>query len=133
MAEALLTWGGIACHQTQSTGYCQGDSTLLLAIATPEWIAKVGAPADSLQGQLEGACDLYGAWAWGDVYGVSEIRAPGEDEDDDNGEEIEGASCWGFYGRDHEKSGLMEHSRSVIDYRINELQQIALGEPACLI
>jgi hypothetical protein len=60
------------------------------------------------------------------VYGVSSIEGP-------NGEKIEDASCWGFYGGDHEKSGLLEHARSAIDYRIEELQQIALGEPACLI
>lgn len=134
MAESLLKWAGIECLNTQSNGYSQGDSTLVLAIATPEWIAKVGAPAESLQDQLQGAVDLYGAWAWGDVYGVSTITAPGSngvcaecDVEWSDGEELS------FYGRDHEQSGLMEHARSIIDAHIAEQQETALNAPACLI
>lgn len=132
LVESLLNFAGIPCLNTQSNGYSQGDSTLLLVILTPEWIKKVGLGSD--HGEcMQGAADLYGAWAWGDVYGVSAIRAPGEDDDDDNGEEISDGSCWGFYGRDHEKSGLMEHARNAIDYDIEQKQQAALNEPACLI
>lgn len=123
LAESLLTWAGIECVNTQSNGYSQGDSTLVLAIATPEWVQTVGAPADSLKCQLEATIDLYSAWAWGDVYGVSEITAPGpldEDGDETEGEEIADGSCWGFYGRDHEKSGLMDHARSTIDCHIEQ-------------
>jgi hypothetical protein len=126
LAAAILQWGGISALSTQSTGYCQGDVTLLLVVASPDWLNKTGVQPEHVQSQLEGAAELYGHWAWGDVYGVSSIEGP-------NGEKIEDALCWGFYGRDHEKSGLLEHARSAIDYRIDELQQIALGEPACLI
>jgi hypothetical protein len=126
LAAAILQWGGISALSTQSTGYCQGDVTLLLVVASPDWLNKTGVQLEHVQSQLEGAAELYGHWAWGDVYGVSSIEGP-------DGEEIEDASCWGFYGHDHGKSGLLEHARSAIDYRIDELQQIALGEPACLI
>jgi hypothetical protein len=132
MAESLLKWAGIECLNTESNGYCQGDSTLVMAIATPEWVQLVGAPADSLPRQLQCAVDLYSAWAWGDVYGVSAIHAPSEDEDEE-GEELDDGSCWGFYGRDHEESGLMEHARDAIDYHISQQQETALNEPACLI
>lgn len=136
VAEALLKWAAIPCYNGQSNGYCQGDSALVLAIATPAWAQLVGAPAESLEAQCKSAFELYGAWAWGDVYGVSEIHAPGEpDEDGDEteGEELEDGSCWGFYGRDHEASGLLDHARSIIDYHIKEMAEQAVNEPACLI
>lgn len=106
-AASILEYGGIPCHQTQSNGYVQGDSTLLLAVATPAWVQSVGAPADSLPGQLEAACRLHGRWQWGDVYGVPKIE-------DANGDKIPDSSCWGFYGDDHEASGLLDHAREAI-------------------
>ena len=136
VAECLLKWAGIPCYNGQSNGYCQGDTALVLAIATPAWVELVGAPAESLEAQCKSAFELYEAWAWGDVYGVSEIHAPGitdEDGDETEGEELEDGSCWGFYGRDHEASGLMDHARSIIDSHIEDTQQAALNEPACLI
>ena len=107
-AAAILEYGGIPCHCTQSNGHCQGDSTLLLAIGLPAWVQSVGAPAASLPRQLESACELHGQWQWGDVYGVESIT-------DENGAEIPHGSCWGFYGSDHEKSGLLDHARNAID------------------
>lgn len=88
------------CHQTQSNGYSQGDSVLLLAVATPEWRKKAGAPDDCAD-QCKAACELYAAWAWGDVYGIMEITDP-------DGDELEHGSVWGFYGSDHKKSGLLD-------------------------
>lgn len=123
MAECLLTYAGIPCLNVQSNGYCQGDSTLLLAIATPAFLAESGVLPENAAACLKSATDLYSAWAWGDVYGVSEITAPGpldEDGDETEGEELEHGSCWSFYGRDHEKSGLMEHATSTIDCHIEE-------------
>jgi len=125
LAESLLKWAGIECLNTQSNGYSQGDSTLVLAIATPEWCNKVGVSKENEAGACKCAVDLYSAWAWGDVYGVSAIHALGEEIDD--------GSCWGFYGRDHEESGLLEHARDAIDYHISQQQETALNEPACLI
>lgn len=130
LAESLLNWACIPCLNTQSNGYSQGDSTLLLVILTPDWMKNI--KPEHAADCMQSAVDLYSAWAWGDVYGVSAIHAPGEDEDSE-GEEIEDGSCWGFYGRDHEKSGLMEHARNAIDWHIEHLAKIALNEPACLI
>lgn len=107
-AAAILEYGGIPCHCTQSNGYSQGDSTLLLAVGLPAWVEKVGAPAESVPAQLVNACELHGQWQWGDVYGVASIE-------DENGEEIPHGSCWGFYGSDHEKSGLLDHARNAIE------------------
>lgn len=33
-------------------------------------------------------------------------------------------SCWGYYGYDHEKSGLLEAARGEIDYHVRITQQI---------
>lgn len=123
MAESLLKYAGIPCLYGQSNGYSQGDSTLCLVVLTPEWYEKTGAPKENAEKDCKGAINLYSAWAWGDVYGVSEITAPGpldEDGDETEGEELEHGSCWSFYGRDHEKSGLMEHATSTIDCHIEE-------------
>lgn len=136
VAECLLKWAGIPCYNGQSNGYSQGDSALVLAIATPAWCEKVGCAKEHQESACKGAFDLYSSWAWGDVYGVSEIHAPGitdEDGDETEGEELEDGSCWGFYGRDHEESGLIDHARSVIDSHIEETAESALNEPACLI
>lgn len=125
-AAAILEYGGITCHFAESLGPCQGDSAFLLAIATPAWVEKVGAPADSVPDQLESACELHGQWQWGDVYGVESIA-------DENGEEIPHGSCWGFYGSDHEKSGLLDHARNAIECheRHNEKQAAHFTAALC--
>ncbi len=125
-AAAILEYGGIPCHFTQSNGYSQGDSTLLLAIGLPSWVEKVGAPADSVQSQLESACELHGQWQWGDVYGVAEIL-------DSNGDEIPHGSCWGFYGSNHEKSGLLDHAQNAIECheRAQEKEALHLSAALC--
>lgn len=106
----LLAWvcdqAGIACHWEESTGYCQGHYALVFAAALPQWAAGVGAPKKSHKDQCRHACELYGYWAWGDVFGVVEITDP-------DGHEIPDASVWGFYGTDPEDSGLLDHCRTM--------------------
>ena len=41
----------------------------------------------------------------GDVYGYAVKNNEGDEVD----------SCWGFYGYDHEKSGLMEYAKNAVD------------------
>lgn len=110
-AESLLTEAGIPCLYQESRGHCQGDVTLCLVILTDEWFKMTGANRDKSKEICQQTIDLYSAWAWGDVYGVSEITDP-------DGNEIEDAlaACWGFYGSDHETSGLLEHARSIIEH-----------------
>jgi len=107
MAEALLKLAGIPCLYEQSNGYSQGDSTLCLVVLTPEWFKKSGANPENAEAICKSAFDLYSAWAWGDVYGYT--------CEDENGEEIDDASCWGFYGSNHEQSGLLESAREQIN------------------
>ena len=126
-AAAILEYGGITCHFTESHGYCQGNSTLLLAVATQEWRDKAGfTPGEPLpDGCLESACELHGQWQWGDVYGVASIE-------DENGEEIPDGSCWGFYGSNHEKSGLLDHARNAIQCHERHQKQEAENFTAAL-
>jgi hypothetical protein len=51
------------------------------------------------------------------VFGVARIISP-------EGDEVEDASCWGFYG-DHYTSGLMDHCREVITTHQWEVEQEA--------
>jgi len=109
--EALynLKQGYVAWYNV-SKGYCQGDHADVLVIATPEWIDRVGAYS-LLHGEpsaLQSSVDLYSAWVWGDVYGYMVT--------DNEGEEI--AACCGYYGADHEKSGLIEAAHAEIDAHI---------------
>jgi hypothetical protein len=110
LAEALLNFAGIPCLYEQSNGYCQGDSTLCLVVLTPDWFKESGANPENAPDICKGAIALYSAWAWGDVYGYT--------CEDENGDEIEDGSCWGFYGSDHEQSGLLDSARGQINYHL---------------
>lgn len=100
---------GLPCLNTRSRGSCQSDYVEIMAVwpkawgkenrpkATPKQIAK----------ELQAAVDLFGAWAWGDVYGYTVT-------DTVTGDEV--GSCWGYYGNDHEASGLLEAAGGEMAY-----------------
>lgn len=103
--ESLWQLAGVPALHWTSQGYSQGDYADGLSVATPAWVRKVGAPADSLARQLESAGNLYGYWAWGEVYAfVIESR---------DGDILD--SCCGFYGDCHEESGLADAAKSAAD------------------
>lgn len=56
---------------------------------------------------LESELKTYDTYLRGDVYGYRIL--------DKEGDEID--SCWGFYGYDYEKSGLLDEAKGYIDYR----------------
>lgn len=85
-----------------SKGYSQGDHIDCFFCWTPEFEKITGRDYKSITDEdFNNALDLFSAYAWGDVYGYNV--------------EENGDSCWGFYGDDHEKSGLLEEARSNID------------------
>ncbi len=104
----LWNMRGVAAVASVTTGYCQGDYADVLAVALPAWAKKVGAPRASHKAQIDYAVKLYGYGAWGDCYGW-EIVSPDGDELD---------SVWGYYGGDHEESGLADAARENIDWTI---------------
>ena len=100
---------GIPCYKTTSRGYSQGDWAEVLVVATPEAVEEFGCK-EVTESDLEATADLYGYWAWGDVYGYV-IERPVFDEDGDIvdwEDACDHNSCWGYYGDDHDKSGLEE-------------------------
>ena len=102
--EAVADIIGLPCLNTSSCGYSQGDYVEILAVWPKEWGARnrPKATPDQIREELQSAVDLFGAWAWGDVYGYVVT-------DTLTGDEV--GSCWGYYGTDHEKSGLLESAR----------------------
>lgn len=97
-----------------TTGFsCQWDSGQLGLIFVPynkirkEYSVKrvTKKTLDKVKNVLIGEVEIYGAYLNGDVYGYTIINASNEEKD----------SCWGFYGEDHEKSGLMESAKNTID------------------
>lgn len=142
--EALYKLLGIRCYQTTSRGHCQGDWAEVLVVATPEAQTEFGRTEDNVREQaitelcqcevrtdatedvvtkqidtiwekdLEGTADLWGDWAWGNVYGYT-LWAPEFDEDGEVEDWVQlDDSCWGFYGDDHDKSGLEEQALSAL-------------------
>lgn len=111
----LYTLLGIPCLVDTSTGYSQGDQVEVLVVATPEAVEEFGCKEPIEPSDLESQVKLYGAWAWGDVYGyviekweASDPEDPDLDPDFDEGEWVEQDSCWGYYGDDFDESGLAD-------------------------
>jgi len=61
---------------------------------------------------LQSEVETYDQYITGDVYGYKIMNNQDEDEEID--------SCWGFYGSEHEKSGLLEYAKNAIDCQIKE-------------
>lgn len=100
---------GLPCLNTCSTGYCQGDYVDIIAVWPKAW-GKENRPKatpNQIAKELQSAVDLFGAWAWGDVYGYVVTDTLTDDEV---------GSCWGFYGDDHEASGLLEQARGEAEH-----------------
>lgn len=124
--ESLATlWriAGCSAATWASRGYSQGDGAEGLSVATPEWVKQTGAPKSSHESQCRAAGKLWGAWAWGDVYGY--VVA---DSYDDNIE-----SCWGFYGSDFVESGLEEATKAAADSLIRARAKARQNKAAELI
>lgn len=90
---------------TYTRGYSQGDHIDLFICCTKKFEEVTGC-TEHTKKDIQSSADIYGYWAWGDVYWYS-IEETGD-------------SCGGFYGNDHEKSGLMEMARSSIDHYLIE-------------
>lgn len=94
-----------------SRGYSQGDSSDVFICWTPKFENITGlAYKDVTDSDMEHTFNMYGYWAWGDVFGFKVIkRKKCKHCDEITKKELD--SCWGFYGQDHFESGLAEHVR----------------------
>lgn len=160
----LYQLAGIPALCKTVNGYSQGDWAEVLVVATRQAQDKFGCTEPPSLEDLESTADLYGWWAFGDVYGfivekqvepedppaecqncdwegleselylladVHQRVAPGEvmpagecpecgavahlkDDEEPEWEEVHDGSCWGYYGPDHDKSGLTEAAMEAI-------------------
>lgn len=120
---------------TSSRGYCQGDYAELLLIFSPAYAKEIGAawPRSAkakaeARKHLESDAKLWGAWAWGDVYGF--VIEPSDDS------ELPGGcldSCFGFYGDDFAESGLAEAAAESLAYIRQERRERRLAKMKELI
>lgn len=109
-------------YHGNSTGYSQGDWADVLIVPTAKNAKLLGYDlAKITERDLKCDFDLFGYWAWGDVYGfrIEKNRSftkiyhdNGESLEDEEWEEVD--SCWGFFGRDGERNGMIDN----IDYSL---------------
>lgn len=86
------------------------------------WKVLTKARLAKLTEYLVGEVKTFDQYLRGDVYGYKIL--------DQDGDEVD--SCWGFFGEDHEKSGLLESARGYIDSVVGPLGvqlELALGAP----
>lgn len=114
MAE-VWGWMGVPTLRKTLTGYSQGDWVEVLLAATPNWVEQTGIKPDDIDKALESAADVFGAYMFGDVYGCEIVRIEVDEDGEVIGEDFVD-SCWGFYGSDHEKSGLADWARETLEH-----------------
>lgn len=114
--ESIYTMAGITTYQHCATGYSQGDYVECMVVAEPDWIKDTGITqtGEDLINNLKTTAEVYSSWALGDCYGYT-ITKPVTCECCDNTDDEEPASCWGFYGDDHVKSGLIDNAKSDLE------------------
>jgi hypothetical protein len=115
--EEVWNWLGVQTWNTEVYGYSQGDWCKVLMVATPEWLEKSGlkdASEEVIEGQLVSASKLYGHYMFGDTYWCEIVRVERDEDGEVVGEEFV-ESCGGYYGPDHEASGLADYAREVLD------------------
>lgn len=116
---------------TSSHGYCQRDYAELLLIFSPAYAKEIGAKwprtkaakAEARE-RLKSDAKLWGAWAWGDVYGFV-IESLDSDGDPD-GDCLD--SCFGFYGDNFAESGLAEAAAESLSYIRQERRERRLAK-----
>ena len=106
---------GFQTLNTTSTGYRQGGYAEVLVVADEDYYRLSGNdPQQDQTKNLQGVADTYTAWAWGDVYGYI-VTKPNECTQCHHDEPEEIDSCWGYYGSDHDDSGLMQAAKDLRD------------------
>lgn len=113
--EVICTLSKTPFLNTNSRGYSQGDYADIFMCYTSNFEETTGCKISQIdENFLQSTADLFGSWAWGDVYSFTI-------EDPEDGEHI--GSCSGFYGNNHNESGLMEAARGDINYYLKEKKE----------
>jgi len=77
------------------------------------WKVITKARREKIEKYLRSEVETYAQYLEGAVYGYK-VDLPEEELD---------GSCWGYFGYDHEKSGLYESAHSAIDYHIRNKRE----------
>lgn len=89
---------------------CPWDSGQLGFIyATPDNIEKLGVSLENVEAQLQNEVAIYNDYVQGNVYGYSRFKIVTCPNCSHEEKKIID-SCCGFYGHDHEKSGLLDNA-----------------------
>ena len=115
LVRAAFRWHGIVAVEGYVHGHAQSSWSYVLAVATPEWLTYTDADAEQVTPSLEAAIELYGDWAFGNVYGYVIT--------DSDGEEIEDGSCWGFFGDYGTPFGAVHEAEAAINWHISEQRE----------
>ena len=109
---------GIDCLSTSSVGYSPGDYASLFLWVPPEKRGDFENAEGDTKPALEGTAETVTAWLWGDVYGYTlyQVRPSLKTEEFDPADHEPADSCCGFYGRDHEESGLNWNVRDMAQW-----------------
>lgn len=117
--EAFCIAFNIKHYKSTSRGYSQSDWSDCFLCWTTEFGKVSGVTYKALKiKSLESDFETFGHWAWGDVY-VYSIDSKDEELID---------SCAGFFGDDHEKSGLLEYAQNFIDCDIKQVRKNKLNK-----
>lgn len=138
----VYEWLGCPAYVGSTSGCSQGDYAEVLVVWTKEWMGKVGInhtmlTLSNIELDQKNTVKLYGAWVWGNVYGWAITRSTEEQRRQwaqntycfmaeaggipcfywsphaGPGDVVE--SCWGYYGTDHEESGLLPEARAMVE------------------
>lgn len=122
--KALCQLLKIPYLNTSRSGYSQGDYADIFICPTAEFFKETGYTLKHFTEEaMAQAADLWAAWAYGDVYGYQ--------IEDESGEQLD--SCWGYYGDDHRKNGLLDEAEDQIDYYIREANKTRLNKLKSII
>ena len=132
--ETLCRLARITCLLDTSRGYCQGHETLVFVAAMPGWQTLTGCPRKYHESQCRAAFDLYGAWAWGDVWQIDGVTDP---DGRAVTEQTYGSEFFPpgteFFGDDHAATGLYEIAQEIADAHRDWLaaEETASQDAAC--
>lgn len=102
---------GIKHYSSTSTGYSQGCWANVFTCWTPEFGKTCGVAYEDVTIEaLKSNFELFGQWAWGDVYFYL--------VEDEEGNVLD--SCGGFYGTDFLENGIMEYIMTEIEDKTEE-------------
>lgn len=98
-------------YSSTSTGYSQGCWANVFTCWTPEFGELCGVAYEEVTIEaLKSNFELFGQWAWGDVYFYL--------VEDEEGNVLD--SCGGFYGTDFLENGIMEYIMTEIEDKTEE-------------